>query len=49
MLYPQLSNMMMTESLPKEPLAFQIIRFDNQKITYQFMVSSVIIEIREMC
>lgn len=32
-----LSNMMMLESVPKEPLAFQIIRFDNQKITYTFL------------
>ncbi|EDO43559.1 predicted protein, partial [Nematostella vectensis] len=29
-----LSNMMMTEAVPKEPLAFTIIRFDNQKIDY---------------
>ncbi|CAH3197543.1 unnamed protein product, partial [Porites evermanni] len=26
-----LSNMMLSESIPKEPLAFEIIRFDNQK------------------
>ncbi|KAK3723317.1 hypothetical protein QZH41_014393, partial [Actinostola sp. cb2023] len=36
-----LSNMMMTESLPKDPLAFQIIRFDNQKVAYPFMARSM--------
>ena len=35
----QLSNMMLLESVPKEPLAFEIIRFDNQKITHTFVVS----------
>lgn len=32
-----LSNMMLLESVHKEPLAFEIIRFDNQKITYTFL------------
>lgn len=32
--------MMLLESVPKEPLSFEIIRFDNQKITYTFLVSS---------
>ena len=37
----QLSNMMLAESISKEPLSFQIIRFDNQKITYTFLVSVI--------
>ncbi|XP_078344781.1 uncharacterized protein LOC144630312 isoform X2 [Oculina patagonica] len=36
-----LSNMMMLESVSKEPLAFQIIRFDNQKITYTFLARNI--------
>jgi len=28
------SNMMLVESIPKEPLCFQLIRFDNQKVSY---------------
>lgn len=32
-----LSNMMLSESVPKEPLAFEIIRFDNQKYSYTFL------------
>lgn len=32
-----LSNMMLLESVPKEPLSFEIIRFDNQKVTYTFL------------
>ena len=35
----QLSNMMLSESIPKEPLAFEIIRFDNQKNSFIFLVS----------
>ena len=35
----QLSNMMLSESIPKEPLAFEIIRFDNQKNSFVFLVS----------
>lgn len=29
---------MLVESLPKDPLAFQIMRFDNQKVNYTIMV-----------
>ncbi|CAH3176252.1 unnamed protein product [Porites evermanni] len=32
-----LSNMMLSESIPKEPLAFEIIRFDNQKNSFVFL------------
>ena len=31
--------MMLSESIPKEPLAFEIIRFDNQKNSFVFLVS----------
>ena len=31
--------MMLVESIPKEPLCFQLIRFDNQKISYTIQVS----------
>ncbi|XP_057304179.1 uncharacterized protein LOC130641404 isoform X3 [Hydractinia symbiolongicarpus] len=35
------SNMMLVESLPKDPLAFQIMRFDNQKVNYTIMAKTV--------
>ncbi|XP_065051691.1 uncharacterized protein LOC135681251 isoform X2 [Rhopilema esculentum] len=35
------SNMMLVESIPKEPLCFQLIRFDNQKISYTIQAKNV--------
>jgi len=34
------SNMMLVESLSKDPLAFQIMRFDNQKVNYTIIAKS---------
>ena len=45
----QCSNMMLVESIPKEPLCFQLIRFDNQKISYTIQVSYLIFKHMLIC
>eukprot|EP00794_Sanderia_malayensis_P017600 gene17600-19353_t len=35
------SNMMLVESFAKEPLCFQIIRFDNQKVTFTIQAKNI--------
>lgn len=39
-LYPQCSNLMLVESIPKEPHSFHVIPFDNTKLQYTLQVSS---------
>ena len=33
--------MMLVESISKDPLGFQILRFDNQKVNYTVIVSNL--------
>ena len=33
--------MMLVESISKDPLGFQILRFDNQKVNYTIIVSKL--------
>ena len=41
--------MMLVESIPKEPLCFQLIRFDNQKVSYTIQVTyESLLKLREL-
>ena len=40
-LFLQCNNMMLVESIGKEPLCFQVIRFDSQKVNYTIQVGNV--------